>query len=76
MSRKPAVGEPPRRVTRDDIEEKLRELRGEVDQRVEGVKVSAAVVGVAVVVGAVVVAYWLGRRRTRRQRTVLEIRRI
>lgn len=76
MSRKAAVEEPQKRVTREDIEAKLRELRGEVDERVEEAKVSAAVIGVAVVVGAVVVAYWLGRRRAKKHRTVFEIRRV
>jgi hypothetical protein len=66
----------PEKVTRDDIEAKLRELRGEVDSRVEDVKVSATIVAVAVAVTAVVVAYWLGRRRSRRRQTVFEIRRI
>lgn len=76
VSRNTAIEEPQKRVTREDIEAKLRELRGEVDERVEEAKVSAAVIGVAVVVGAVVVAYWLGRRRARKHRTVFEIRRL
>ena len=63
-------------VTRDDIEAKLRELRGEVDSRVSDVKFSATVVAVAVATTAVVVAYWLGRRRSRKRQTVFEIRRI
>ena len=77
MSAKDAAAtEPPKKVTRDDIEAKLRELRGEVDERVETAVVSAKVVAAAVAVGAVVVAYWLGRRRTRKRQMVLEIRRI
>lgn len=76
MSRNTAVEGPQKKVTREDIEAKLRELRGDVDERVEEAKVSATVIGVAVVVGAVVVAYWLGRRRAKRHRTVFEIRRI
>ena len=38
MSAKTAVL-PDRKITRDDIEAKLQELRGEVDQRAEAVKV-------------------------------------
>jgi len=76
VSRNTAVEGPQKKVTREDIEAKLRELRGDVDERVEEAKVSATVIGVAVVVGAVVVAYWLGRRRAKRHRTVFEIRRI
>ena len=75
MSNKP-VPAVPEKVTREDIEGKLRELRGEVDSRVEDVKVSVTVVAVAVAVTAVVVAYWFGRRRTRKRQTVFEIRRI
>ena len=66
----------PEKVTRDDIEAKLRELRGEVDSRVSDVKFSVTVVAVAVAVSAVVTAYWLGRRRGKRRQTVFEIRRI
>jgi hypothetical protein len=66
----------PEKVTREDIESKLRELRGEVDSRVEDVKVSVTVVAVAIAVTAVVAAYWFGRRRSRKRQTVFEIRRI
>lgn len=75
MSKKPDAAVP-EKVTREDIESKLRELRGEVDSRVEDVKVSMAVVAVAVAVTAVVAAYWFGRRRNRKRQTVFEIRRI
>ena len=66
----------PEKVTRDDIEAKLRELRGEVDSRVEDVKFSLTVVAVAVATTAVVVAYWLGRRRSKKRQPVFEIRRL
>jgi len=71
-----SAAEVPEKVTRDDIEAKLRELRGEVDSRVSDVKFSVTVVAVAVAVTAVVTAYWLGRRRGKRRQTVFEIRRI
>lgn len=64
------------RISRNDIESKLRELRGEIDDQVEAVRVPAVAVAVATVVTAVVVAYWFGRRRGRKRQTVLEIRRI
>ena len=63
-------------ITRDDIEAKLRDLTGGASETVE----TARNIGLAVAVGAgvvfIVTAYWLGRRRGRRRRTVLEIRRI
>lgn len=66
----------PKKVTRDDIEAKLRELRGEVDDRVEEAKTPALVVAVGVAVVVVVAAYWLGRRRGRKRQTYIEIKRI
>jgi hypothetical protein len=63
-------------VTRDDIEAKFREVQGEVDD-VAGEAVNyALVVGAAVAVGVVVVAFWLGRRRGKRRGTVIEVRRV
>lgn len=65
-----------RPITRDDIEAGFRELEGEVDERKDQAMSIAAVVGVALVVGIVVVAYGLGRRRGRKRTTVVEIRRV
>jgi hypothetical protein len=77
MSPKAKTLEPPKeKITRDDIEAKLRELRGEVDGRVEEVKVPAMAIAVGLAVATVVVAYWLGKRRGKKRQTVLEIRRI
>ncbi|MDQ1467575.1 MAG: hypothetical protein QOH10_1990 [Actinomycetota bacterium] len=63
-------------ITREDIEAKLRDITGDVSDTVE----AARGIGVAVAVGAgvlfIVGAYWLGRRKGRRRKTVLEIRRI
>jgi hypothetical protein len=67
---------PKRKITRDDIEAKLRELQGEVDQRTDAAKVPAIAIAVGVAVVTVAAAYWLGRRRGRRRQTVLEIRRL
>ncbi|HVJ98402.1 MAG TPA: hypothetical protein VNC41_16355 [Acidimicrobiia bacterium] len=72
----PATAPAKKKITRDDIESKLRELRGEVDEEVEAVKMPAIAIAVGVAVATVVVAYWFGRRRGRKRQTVLEIRRI
>ncbi len=64
------------RITRADLEAKLREVRGEVEEKGEAAKstgLTVALVGVAVVVA---VAFLLGRRRGRRKSTVVEIRRV
>lgn len=66
----------PRRITRADLESKLREVRGEVEEKGEAAKstgLTVALVGVAALVG---MAFLLGRRRGRRKSTVVEIRRV
>lgn len=65
-----------KRITRADIEAKLEELQGEVDEGVESARGVAIVVGVGAVVVGVVLAYWLGRRAGRKRQTVVEVRRL
>lgn len=64
------------KISREDIEAKFRELQGEVEEVQEEALNVAIVVGAAVAVTVVVVAFWLGRRRGRKTRTVVEIRRV
>ncbi len=65
-----------RPITRDDIEAKLREMAGGVDEQVQAAR-PALLTGAAVGVSALVVlAYLLGRRRGRRRSAVVEIRRL
>jgi hypothetical protein len=71
-----ALEKPGEKITRDDIEAKLRELRGEVDERVEDVKVPAIAIAVGVAVVTIVFAYWFGKRKGRKRQMVLEIKRI
>jgi hypothetical protein len=62
-------------IGRDDIEAKLRELQGEVEVIGEEAK-SYALTAVAIVgVAIVAVAFVIGRRRGRRNRTIVEVRR-
>jgi len=64
------------RITRDDLEAKLRSMAGEVDDTVESARpklVSGAVAGLLV---AVLVAYLLGRRSGRKRSAVIEIRKV
>jgi hypothetical protein len=67
---------PKQKITRDDIEAKLRELRGDVDDRVEEVKAPVTAIAIGIAVVTVAAAYWFGRRRGRKRQMVLEIRRI
>ena len=77
MSPRAKTPEKPRApITRGDIEAKLGELRGEVDERAQAVKVPAIAVAVGVVVLTVVTAYWFGKRKGKKRQMVLEIRRI
>jgi hypothetical protein len=63
-------------ITREDLEAKLRDITGDVSESVD----SARSIGLAIAVGAgvllVVTAYWFGRRKGKKRKTVLEIRRI
>lgn len=64
------------KITRDDIESKLRELRGEVDEvgnASKGYVLAAGVVALTLVIGG---AYLLGRRKGKKRATVVEIRRV
>lgn len=64
------------RVTRADIENKLREIQGEAETAGESAKSVGVIVGVVAVVALVGVAYLLGKRRGRRRSTLVEIRRV
>jgi len=66
----------PKKITRDDIESKLRELQGEVDTNLESARTVGLAAGIGVAILLVLVAYMLGRRRGKKRLTVLEIRRI
>lgn len=63
-------------VTRNDIEAKLRELRGEVDAVAETAKGPAVVVGAVAAVALLAAVYLLGRRKGKKRTTVVEVRRV
>jgi transcriptional regulator NrdR family protein len=65
-----------RHITRSDIEAKLAEIKGEVDDTGERAKVPAMAIGAVVVVAIVGVAYLLGRRSSKKKTTVVEVRRL
>jgi len=71
-----APGDAPDRVSLSDVEQKLRDL-GSSTQSLASEAAKPAL-GAAVAAGAIAVAavYLLGRRRGRRQASVLEIRRV
>ena len=65
-----------RPVTRADIEAKLQEIKGEVDNTATEAKSYALTAGIVAVVVIIGGAYLLGRRRGRKKSTVVEIRRV
>lgn len=67
---------PPGRISRDDIEAKLRQLAGDADDRVEAARPQLLVGAVAAVVAVGVLSYLWGRRRGRKRAAWVEIRRL
>jgi hypothetical protein len=74
--KKSSASTPEKRISRDDIESKLRELQGEVDENLESARSVGIAAGVGVAVLLVLLAYFLGRRRGKKRQMVLEIKRI
>lgn len=71
-----ATDEAKGRIGREDIEAKLREIRGEVDSTASAAKPTAMAVAAVAVVAVIGVAYLLGRRKGKLKSTVVEIRRV
>ena len=64
------------KITRSDIENKFRELQGDVAQTAEQAKSYAIAAAAVVLVSIAAVAFVMGRRKGRKKSTVVEIRRI
>ncbi len=64
------------RISREDIEAKLRALQGDVQGKVEDRRSTVMVVAGGIGVILVVVFFLLGRRSGKRRSTVVEIRRV
>ena len=65
-----------RPITRRDLEEKFGQIRDVGESPAGTAKGVSLAVGVAVVVGVVAVAYFLGNRRGRKRRTIVEVKRV
>ena len=63
-------------ISRDDIEAKFRELRGEVDTAADTARQAFVIGGAVVAVAVVAVAFFLGKRRAKRTTTLVEIKRL
>lgn len=64
------------RITRQDLEDKFRELEGEATSTAEQAKSYVLAAAAVAVVAVAAVAFVMGRRRGRKKTTVVEIRRI
>ena len=64
------------RITRDDIESKLREIRGDVSEVGNASKTYVVAAGAVLLTAVVAGAYLLGRRKGKRKTTLVEIRRV
>jgi hypothetical protein len=67
---------PAPQITRADIEAKFRELQGGATKKAEAAGATAVKVAVGVLAVIVVGAFIMGRRKGRRQTTIVEIRRV
>jgi len=70
------AGNTERVVKREDIEAKLREIRGVTDTTTEVAQEAAKPALVILVIAVVVGAFLLGRRRGRKRSTIVEVRRV
>jgi hypothetical protein len=65
-----------KKITRDDIEAKLREVAGDVDTKVDAAKPKLLAGAVAAGIAALLIAYLLGRRGGRHRSAQIETRRL
>ena len=63
------------KITPADLQAKLGEIRGDVEETVEGAKPIGTYIAVGLAVTVIVVTFVLGRSRGRRKSTIVEIRR-
>lgn len=65
-----------KKITKDDIEAKLREIAGDVDVQVEAAKPKLVAGAVGAAVLALLIVYLLGRRSGKHKSATVEIRRL
>ncbi|MGD9793215.1 MAG: hypothetical protein AB7V43_07015 [Acidimicrobiia bacterium] len=63
------------RISREDIESKLRAIQGETTAKADSAKASVAKIGAGVGVLFLILVFLLGQRRGKRKTTTVEIRR-
>ena len=63
-------------IDRDEIRDKFQELKGGLDHSAEAARTPVLGAGMVALVILAALAFWLGRRRGRASRTVVEVRRV
>ena len=63
------------RITRQDIENKLRQVRGDVDTAGEAATKAGAIGAVVAGVVLVIAVYFIGKKRGKRSSTIIEVKR-
>lgn len=63
-------------VSRNDLEAKLREIRGEADTTADNLKQYALIGGAVAAVAVVALAFAWGKRKGTKRTTVVEVRRV
>jgi len=64
------------RITRDDLEAKLRELEGGAREQVASTRSTLVTAGIVGLLILLVIAFVLGTRKGRQRSTIVEIRRV
>lgn len=64
------------KITRDELESKLKAFQDDLQGKVEARKQSIATTAAAVALVLIVLAFLLGRRAGRKKTTIVEIRRV
>jgi hypothetical protein len=64
------------RITREDIETKLRQLKGDTEEAAQAQKTNGIIVGVLGGIALLALVYFLGRRRGKKKSAFVEIRRL
>ena len=65
-----------RKITRDDLEAKFREIKGGVDQRAKAAKDTAMPFAIFGGIVLLLLVYLIGKRVGKKKSTIVEIRRI
>ncbi len=63
-------------ITRDDLEDKFRELEGDAREQVVSARSTLVTAGVVAALLVLLLAFLLGTRKGRKRSTVVEIRRV